>query len=71
MFGGNLPCVDNGLATDADASMRQKLVSLCGYKWSSTPVCCDEDQVRMGFSVQISFCAVSKLDLTMTTTWIA
>lgn len=65
LFGGNLPCVDNGLAKDADASSRQKLVSLCGDKWSNTPVCCDEEQVRPSFLVHSLLCAMFKLDLTV------
>ncbi|KAH8703106.1 putative patched sphingolipid transporter [Talaromyces proteolyticus] len=44
-FGGELPCPDNGLAREPDASVREKLVSLCGIQWSEGPVCCEEEQV--------------------------
>lgn len=44
-FGGELPCPDNGLAREPDASVREKLVSLCGSGWSEGPVCCEEEQV--------------------------
>uniref|UniRef100_A0A093UN78 Niemann-Pick type C-related protein 1 n=1 Tax=Talaromyces marneffei PM1 TaxID=1077442 RepID=A0A093UN78_TALMA len=45
IFGGELPCPDNGLAHDPDDAVREKLVSLCGNKWSEGPVCCKEEQV--------------------------
>lgn len=45
IFGGDLPCPDNDLAREPDDSVREKLVSLCGSKWSEGPVCCEEEQV--------------------------
>ncbi|EED21029.1 patched sphingolipid transporter (Ncr1), putative [Talaromyces stipitatus ATCC 10500] len=45
IFGGELPCPDNGLARDPDDAVREKLVSLCGSKWSEGSVCCEEEQV--------------------------
>ncbi|KAL2217316.1 cholesterol transport protein [Thermoascus aurantiacus ATCC 26904] len=44
-FGGDLPCPDNGLAEEPDATVRQKLVALCGSKWAEGPVCCKDEQV--------------------------
>lgn len=45
IFGGDLPCPDNGLAEEPDRNVRQKLVGLCGEKWNQGPVCCVEGQV--------------------------
>ncbi|GAB0136100.1 hypothetical protein EsDP_00004417 [Epichloe bromicola] len=45
-FGKQLPCVDNDLAQDPEAELRQELVDLCGAEWSDGPVCCTLDQVR-------------------------
>ncbi|KAG6041724.1 hypothetical protein E4U41_002589 [Claviceps citrina] len=45
-FGKELPCVDNDLAQDPDAELRQELVDLCGAEWADVPVCCTLDQVR-------------------------
>lgn len=45
-FGPELPCPDNGLATDPEKEVRDKLVELCGHKWDTGPVCCEEKQVR-------------------------
>jgi len=45
LFGGELPCVDNGLAEEPDDGLRERLVSLCGPAWGSGPVCCSEGQV--------------------------
>ncbi|KAL9086114.1 MAG: hypothetical protein Q9159_004349 [Coniocarpon cinnabarinum] len=45
-FGKELPCPDNGLATDPSSDLRQKIVDTCGEKWNSGPVCCAEDQVE-------------------------
>jgi len=45
-FSPSLPCVDNGLAKDPEDDVRQKLINLCGPKWSTGPICCEEDQVR-------------------------
>lgn len=42
-----VPCVDNGLAEEPEEAVRTQLVSLCGPKWNTGPVCCAEDQVRM------------------------
>lgn len=44
-FGGQLPCPDNGLAQQPSEDTRAKLVSICGEKWKTGNVCCDEDQV--------------------------
>jgi Niemann-Pick C1 protein len=44
-FGKPLPCVDNGLAEDPDAELREQLVSICGAKWSDGPICCNAEQV--------------------------
>lgn len=44
-FGKELPCVDNGLAEDPDAELRDQLVELCGEKWRTGPVCCNLEQV--------------------------
>lgn len=44
-FGGELPCPDNGLAAPPTNDVRDKLVSLCGPKWSDVDVCCIEEQV--------------------------
>ncbi|KJR85311.1 Niemann-Pick C1 protein [Sporothrix schenckii 1099-18] len=46
IFGADLPCVDNGLATEPDEELRDQLVDLCGPKWKSGPVCCDGEQVK-------------------------
>lgn len=45
IFGGELPCPDNGLAHQPGDSVRQKLVDLCGPKWNDGPVCCRDEQV--------------------------
>jgi hypothetical protein len=44
-FSPALPCPDNGLAEDPKADVREKLVELCGPKWSTGQVCCKGDQV--------------------------
>ncbi|CEL05486.1 Putative Patched sphingolipid transporter [Aspergillus calidoustus] len=44
-FGGELPCPDNGLAEQPEATVREKLVNLCGDKWKDGPVCCKEEQI--------------------------
>ena len=46
-FGKELPCVDNGLASDPDEELRKELVELCGDKWRNGPVCCELEQVRL------------------------
>ena len=46
-FGDELPCPDNGLAQTPAPETRQKLVELCGAKWSESDVCCDDGQVRV------------------------
>jgi Niemann-Pick C1 protein len=46
-FGGELPCLDNGLAREPDAAVREKLVDLCGSKWSEGYVCCEDEQVGL------------------------
>lgn len=46
-FGGELPCPDNDLARDPDAALRDKLVDLCGNKWSEGPICCEDEQVGL------------------------
>ncbi|KAJ6030862.1 uncharacterized protein N7446_000071 [Penicillium canescens] len=45
IFGGELPCPDNNLAKQPENSVREKLVNLCGSKWSEGPVCCKDEQV--------------------------
>ncbi|KAK3291380.1 patched family-domain-containing protein [Chaetomium fimeti] len=44
-FSGQLPCVDNGLAEEPDAKLREQLTELCGPKWAQGPVCCNAEQV--------------------------
>ncbi|KAL2194338.1 patched family-domain-containing protein [Corynascus similis CBS 632.67] len=44
-FGSQLPCVDNGLAEEPDAKLREQLTELCGPKWAQGPVCCNAEQV--------------------------
>ena len=44
-FGKELPCVDNELAEEPDAELRQELIDLCGYEWSEGSVCCTLEQV--------------------------
>lgn len=51
IFGGELPCPDNGFAREPDDAVREKLVSLCGSKWSEGPVCCEGEQVRIIFRI--------------------
>lgn len=48
-FSPSLPCVDNGLAEEPEAEVREKLVDLCGPKWNSGPICCDDSQVCPSF----------------------
>ncbi|CAI7623557.1 unnamed protein product [Penicillium pancosmium] len=45
IFGGELPCPDNGRAKGLEDPVREKLVNLCGPKWESGPVCCLEEQI--------------------------
>lgn len=52
-FGGELPCPDNDLAREPDAALRDKLVDLCGSKWSDGPVCCLDEQVGPPFAGRI------------------
>ena len=47
IFGGELPCPDNGRARDPEAPVRKKLVDLCGSKWEKGPVCCLDEQVGL------------------------
>ena len=47
IFGGELPCPDNGLAHQPEEDARRKLVDLCGSKWEQGPVCCRDEQVRV------------------------
>lgn len=49
IFGGELPCPDNGLAEEPEAPVREKLVNLCGPKWETGPLCCLEEQVSRYF----------------------
>lgn len=44
-FGGELPCLDNGLAKEPEPELRTKIVNLCGDKWMDGDVCCLEEQV--------------------------
>ena len=52
-FGGELPCLDNGLAEEPEPEVRAKIVDLCGDKWTSGAVCCLEEQV-CGFRSKIA-----------------
>ncbi|KAJ5675342.1 NPC intracellular cholesterol transporter 1-related protein 1 [Penicillium macrosclerotiorum] len=45
IFGGELPCPDNGLAHQPEEETRKKLVGLCGHKWEEGPVCCRDEQI--------------------------
>lgn len=51
IFGGELPCPDNGLAEKPEPSVRKKLVDLCGSKWEEGPVCCLNEQVWSHHSI--------------------
>lgn len=44
-FGKELPCPDNGLAKEPENETRRKLVSICGQRWSTGKICCNEEQV--------------------------
>ncbi|KAI9773734.1 MAG: hypothetical protein M1835_006114 [Candelina submexicana] len=44
-FGSDLPCPNNTLAEQPEDEMRQRLVNICGQKWSEGPVCCQSDQL--------------------------
>ena len=44
-FGGALPCPDNSLADEPDKKLREKVVNLCGSKWSEGKMCCNDEQV--------------------------
>ena len=46
IFGGELPCPDNGLAKEPEKEVRKQLVEICGDDWSSGDVCCDGDQIE-------------------------
>ncbi|KAI9834070.1 MAG: hypothetical protein M1819_003355 [Sarea resinae] len=45
-FGSQLPCPDNGLAEIPAEDTRQKLVDICGDRWSEGPVCCVDEQLE-------------------------
>ena len=45
LFGGELPCPDNGLAEEPEKETREKLVDICGTQWEDGDVCCNGDQV--------------------------
>lgn len=49
-FGSDLPCPYNGPAEEPDDRLRQKLVDVCGEKWSQGPICCMDDQVSYACS---------------------
>lgn len=51
-FGSNLPCPDNGKAAEPDDDVREKLVGICGAKWNQGPVCCEEEQASLTYSLQ-------------------
>ena len=40
-----LPCPDNGLAKEPEKDTRKKLVEICGDKWETGLICCDDDQL--------------------------
>jgi Niemann-Pick C1 protein len=44
-FGSELPCPDNGLAETPDKELKEKLVEICGDKWSDSDVCCKQEQL--------------------------
>lgn len=44
-FGSELPCPDNGNATEPEKETRKKLVEICGKSWDEGDVCCDDAQV--------------------------
>ena len=46
LFGGELPCPDNGVAEDPDKETREKLVNICGSQWSERDICCNGGQVN-------------------------
>lgn len=56
IFGGELPCPDNGRAHEPEDEVRQKLVGLCGLKWEEGPVCCLDEQVRIITSLSSGRC---------------
>ncbi|KAK3076420.1 hypothetical protein LTS18_013050, partial [Coniosporium uncinatum] len=43
-FGSELPCPDNGEAEKPDEVVREKLIAICGDKWTDSDVCCREEQ---------------------------
>ncbi|TKX24807.1 Niemann-Pick type C-related protein [Elsinoe australis] len=45
-FGSELPCPDNGLAEEPEAGVRDRLVKICGEKWSDGKVCCKAEQLE-------------------------
>ncbi|KAL2353498.1 patched family-domain-containing protein [Cryomyces antarcticus] len=45
-FGSELPCPDNGLAEEPDKKLREKLVGICGDKWSEGAICCRDEQLN-------------------------
>lgn len=45
LFGGELPCPDNGLAEEPDKETREKLVDICGAQWEDGDICCNGNQV--------------------------
>lgn len=50
-FGGELPCLDNGVAKEPEKNVRDKLVGLCGEKWEEGAVCCEDEQVSSSFAL--------------------
>lgn len=54
IFGGELPCLDNGAAKEPEAAVRDKLVNLCGAEWREGPVCCEEEQVSQNLIIRVS-----------------
>ena len=45
IFGGELPCADNGLAHEPSDDLRDSLVAVCGEEWKERDVCCEQSQV--------------------------
>ena len=45
LFGGELPCPDNGAAEAPTKKVRKQLVDICGEAWNEGDVCCDSDQI--------------------------
>ncbi len=67
-FGGQLPCPDNDVAQQPEDKTRTKLVAICGEKWSTGPLCCDNDQVSNQDSQDKSYIPLTR-SLTRSMIW--